>query len=319
MPLVDMSPEKLKTYEGRSPRPGDFDAYWDQTLRELDETDPAPELIPAEFQTPETECFHLYFTGLGGARIHAKYLRPKCAKTSRPAVLTFHGYSGDSGDWQGKLAFVSAGFSVAALDVRGQGGLSEDNLQTPGGTMYGHVIKGLDGGRDKLFYRGVFADTAQLARVVMSFDEVDETRVGALGGSQGGALTVACAALEPRIRRIAPAIPFLSDYKRVWEMDLAQGAYIGIKDYFRRFDPEHKREDEVFTTLGYIDIQNLAPRIKAEVLWGIGLMDTTCPPSTQFAAYNKITAPKEMVIYPDYGHETHWNFHDKAFMFLAKL
>jgi cephalosporin-C deacetylase len=34
-----------------------------------------------------------------------------------------------------------------------------------------------------------------------------------------------------------------------------------------------------------------------------GLMDDICPPSTQFAAYNAISAPKEMVIYPDFGHE----------------
>ena len=33
-----------------------------------------------------------------------------------------------------------------------------------------------------------------------------------------------------------------------------------------------------------------------------GLMDTICPPSTQFAAFNKITSPKEVILYPDFGH-----------------
>ena len=110
-------------------------------------------------------------------------------------------------------------------------------------------------------------------------------------------------ALEPRIKRAAPMFPFLCDYKRVWEMDLAKDAYDELKMYFRHFDPQHKREDEIFTKLGYIDNQHLAPRIRGEVLMAVGLMDTICPPSSQFAAYNKITAKKSLAIYPDFGHE----------------
>ncbi len=60
----------------------------------------------------------------------------------------------------------------------------------------------------------------------------------------------------------------------------------------------------IFENLGYIDIQNLANRIRADVCWSIGLMDTICPPSSQFAAYNKITTQKSMMIYPDFGHES---------------
>ena len=137
----------------------------------------------------------------------------------------------------------------------------------------------------------------------MDLDEVDPTRVGATGGSQGGGLTLACASLEPRISRAAPIFPFLSDYQRVWEMDLAKGAYQELQDYFRRFDPRHEREQEVFERLGYIDVHNLSDRIRANTLMLTGLMDTVCPPSTQFAAYNAIGAPKDMVIYPDFGHE----------------
>lgn len=132
-------------------------------------------------------------------------------------------------------------------------------------------------------------------------------------------MTLACASLEPRVRRLAPVFPFLCDYRRVWEMDLAAGAYEELKYYFRIFDPCHEREDEVFTRLGYIDCQHLAERIRGEVLIGVGLMDTICPPSTQFAAYNKIVSPKEMVIYPDYGHEGLPGFADRAFQFLSAL
>ena len=86
-------------------------------------------------------------------------------------------------------------------------------------------------------------------------------------------------------------------------MDLAVGAYQELKDYFRRRDPRHEREDAIWEKLGYIDLQYLAPRIKGTVKMFTGMMDTVCPPSTQFAAYNKITAPKSYVLYPDFGHE----------------
>ncbi|MBQ7887917.1 MAG: acetylxylan esterase, partial [Clostridia bacterium] len=115
--------------------------------------------------------------------------------------------------------------------------------------------------------------------------------------------TLACAALTPNLNRAAPTYPFLCDYRRVWEMDLAKDAYQELRDYFRKFDPLHEREEEIFTLLGYIDNQHIAHRIRAKVMMFTGLMDSICPPSTQFAAYNKITSPKEMVIYPDYGHE----------------
>lgn len=324
MPLTfDFPLDQLKTYTGINPRPADFDAYWDAALAEMHAVDPQVELVPAEFQAPNAECFHLYFTGVGGARVHAKFLRPKGIHQPGPAILMFHGYTGDSGDWSQKLGYVGQSFTVAALDCRGQGGLSEDNSDVHGNTHRGHIIRGLDdaihGNPEKLLYRQHFLDTAHLADIVMAMPEVDSTRVGATGGSQGGALTVACASLEPRIKKAAPVFPFLSDYKRVWEMDQAKDAYIELKEYFRHFDPRHVTEDAVFENLGYIDIQHLAPRIRGEITWTTGLMDTICPPSSQFAVYNKITAPKSMVIYPDFGHEGLPGIDDTIFQVMMSL
>src|SRR5690606_3071815 len=148
-------------------------------------------------------------------------------------------------DWQDKLGYAALGYSVFAMDVRGQGGLSEDVGGVKGRTIEGHIIRGLDDEPDNLLFRHIFLDCAQLANIAMSMPEVDETRVGATGWSQGGALTIACAALEPRIKKLAPVYPFLSDYKRVWEMDLAKDAYAELRSYFRYFDPRHEREDEI--------------------------------------------------------------------------
>jgi cephalosporin-C deacetylase len=321
MPVFEKPLSELKVYAGINPRPDDFDAYWDASLDELGRLDPRVELVPNPFlQSRVAECFDLWFTGVGGARVYAKYLRPRERPGKRPALLMFHGYSGNSSDWSEKLGYVSQGFCVAALDARGQGGRSEDVGGVAGGTLRGHIVRGLDGDDPKtLLFRSIFLDTAQLARIVMAFPEVDAGRVGATGASQGGALTLACAALEPKVKRVAPLYPFLCDYQRVWEMDMAKDAYEELRLYFRRFDPRHERERDVFYRLGYIDCQHLAARIQGRVLMVTSLMDTVCPPSTQFAAYNKIRSPKSMVLYPDFGHESLPDVSDLIFNFLQDL
>ena len=319
MPLIDMPLEELKEYQGINPRPDDFDSYWDRALSEMKALKGEFELIKSEFEVPYADCYHLYFNGTGGARVHAQLLRPTQAEDKHPAIITFHGYSGNVGDWYNKLGYVAMGYTVAAMDCRGQGGRSEDSGKVKGTTHRGHIIRGIDDHPDALLFRNIFLDTAQLAGIVMAMDDVDENRVGAMGGSQGGGLTLACAALEPRIKLAAPDFPFLSDYKRVWQMDLANVAYEELRLYFRLFDPMHKREDEIFTRLGYIDVQHLAPRIEGKVLMGTGLMDEICPPSTQFAAYNKIKSPKEMTIYPDFKHENLPGNSDKIFQLMQGL
>ena len=323
MPLVDMPLEKLKNYQGLNPCPADFDEFWDKGLEEMRRIDPELELVPSEFQVDFAECFNMFFTGVGGARVHAKLVRPKNISSSQPAILQFHGYSSNCGDWQSKLGFAAQGYTVAALDCRGQGGFSEDGGSVKGWTFSGHFIRGLDnaleGNPEKLLFRNIFLDTAQLAKIVMEMPQVDENRVGAMGGSQGGGLTLACASLVPEIKLVALNFPFLTDYRRVWEMDLAVEAYEELRTFFRKFDPQHKRENEIFEMLGYIDIQNLTKRIGGEVMMAVGLMDTVCPPSTQFAAYNKIKSKKFLEIYPDFGHEELPEQEDKIFQFMRML
>ena len=320
MPILDKPLSELKSYQGLNPCPADHNAYWQESLQELSSIDPQVTLeVNTDIKSRNAECFDLTFTGVGGARIYAKYLRPKGASNC-PALLMFHGYTANCGDWSEKLSYVNEGFCVAAMDCRGQGGRSEDVGGVQGTTLNGHIIRGLESDDPKqLLFRSIFLDTAQLARIIMAMPEVDASRVASTGGSQGGALSLACAALEPSIALCSSAFPFLCDYKRVWEMDLAAKAYEGLAYYLRRRDPLHKGVDRMFEKLGYIDIQHLAPRIKASVLMGTGLMDDICPPSTQFAAYNKISSEKNMVLYPDFGHEELPGFSDAVFNFTMRL
>ncbi len=230
MPLMfDMPLEQLRTYQGKNPKPADVDQFWNKGVSEAKRIDPELELIPSIFETPFADCSDMYFSSVSNARIHAKLLCPKRADNPHPAILMFHGYAGDAGDWTDKQVYAALGFTVAAMDCRRQGGLSEDSGDVKGNTF----------------------------------------------------------------------LSFSCDHQRTWEIDLAEHAYEELRNYFCRFDPLHEREIEVFTKLGYIDVQHLCSRIKGEVFMGVGLMDKICPPSTQFVPYNKISSKKSMAIYPD--------------------
>jgi cephalosporin-C deacetylase len=319
MPLAfdDMPFDELLTYEGSTPRPADFDEYWARGLADLADQPADVEITPAEFQTPFARCSHLRFTGTGGARVHAKLLQP--VTPTGPAVLEFHGYSGDSGDWVTKLPYVALGYTVATLDMRGQAGLSTDEIPVANWSMASYLLRGIDDNPDNLLYRHLYLDTARLAQIVMELDGVDQNRVGATGFSQGGGLTLACAALEPRVKLAAPVYPFLSDYRRAWELDLGKAPYDEITEYFRKRDPMHQREEEIFTRLGYVDVQHLAPRVQARTMLTVSLNDYVCPPSTQFAAYNKLTCEKSYRLYPDFGHENLPGTQDAIYSLLSTL
>ena len=318
MPISELPLEELRRYEGRNVRPEDFDDYWDVALAELADTPVNMVQEPADFQSDSADAFELSFAGVRDARVYAKVVVPKMAARA-PAVLMFHGYGGNSGDWLPLLAWAAEGFVVAALDVRGQGGRSTEPGGYSGTTFHGHIVRGVSDGPGSLLYRQIYLDCVRLARVIASMSEVDPARVCTIGGSQGGGLALACAALEPSIAGVAALYPFLCDWLRVWELGLAESAYEGLRQHFRSFDPTHERKDDFFRTMGYIDVQHLAPRIRGAVLVGTGLADEICPPSTQFAAYNKIQSPKQHVIYPDYGHEDIPGWNDRVFRFLRHI
>lgn len=319
MALVDMPIEELLEYKGSSPCPSDIDTYWDEALDEMNSLDLKTEFIRVDYPSKSANMYDLYFNATKNARIHARVAMPKKLDGKAPAVLQFHGLSGNADEWFELTKFTSQGFVIAYMDARGQAGESQDVGGVKGTTYTTPFTRGLDGDKHDLLMRDVFLDTALLAKIIMGLPEVDETRVGVIGGSQGGALSVACACLVPEIKKCAVEFPYLSDYKRVFDMDLNKAAYEGLRYYFRMFDPTHEREKKIFERLGYIDIQNLAKRMRAELLMQTGLMDTICPPSTQFAMYNKVTSKKSYVLYPDYGHEHVRGAGDRSFCFLSDL
>ncbi len=321
MAAFEMSFEELQKYKGKTPKPEDFDDFWEDALGEHELSNLDYDVYPADFSAKGTKCQLLKFTGVGGATIQSKFIIPEEPSEKCKGILMFHGYRFHSGEWTEKLVYpLAQNAAILAMDVRGQAGGSIDSFEGGLETIYGHITRGvLEHDPQKLFYRNVYLDTVKAARILMSMGEIDKNRIGATGVSQGGGLAVACAALEPQIKKLCAFYPFLSDFRRMEDLDFASEAYIQLKQFFRMRDPRHEREDELYYKLGYIDIQNLAPRIRAEVLWFCGMSDHTCPPSTQFAAYNKITAQKRMILYPEYDHEKLHGAEDIRFKFFEEL
>ncbi|MEG1925902.1 MAG: acetylxylan esterase [Ruthenibacterium sp.] len=299
-------------------KPENFDSFWDLEVEKLKQLPAKYTLATAPFVSPIANCFDLCFESFDKSKIHAQYLRPKCAvKAKTPVLLMFHGYTWNAGSYAQKLQYVSLGYSVLAMDCRGQSGASADNACTNGNTVFGHILRGIEGNAENLYYFKTFLDTAMLAQIALSMEETDSTKLCTLGDSQGGALSLVCAALVPHISRTVCYYPFLCNYALAVQQP-SPTAYDEILQYFKRADPLHLKEKEVFRKLAYIDVRFFVNRIKAEVLWLQGAKDTQCPPITQAQAFEDINSKKEMLIYPEYGHEIMPDSYDRIYAFLQR-
>lgn len=300
--MIDtMSLEEMRSYRGRQEAPKEFEAFWRKQL-EAHQTLPTYDLREQAFNLASANCYELRFKAANGSTVYAKCLFPK-STSPVPVLFYFHGYQGQSLDWTEYLKFLASGYGVVAMDVRGQAGQSTDYGRFDGMTVKGQVIRGAVEGPEKLFYKDIYLDVYQLIALVSSWDFVDDKHLVSYGASQGGALALIAAALHPKISKVASIYPFLSDFKRVLELGDNSEPYNELFRYFKFSDPFHDTEAMFLEHLSYIDVKNFASRITCPVAMVIGLEDDICPPSTQFAIYNRLTGEKEVKILPDYGHE----------------
>lgn len=302
----------LDGYLGATEIPEDFYKFWDERMQEadritLDYSVSQAKEVPS-FDT--CEYLDLWFRGMGGAQIYAKYLKPRSDKPV-PLVLQFHGYPGASRSWLEQSSYAGMGMALIAVDCPGQGGYGEDLGGFMGTTVSGHLIAGLDGPLEQMYYVRFHQNMRILCRIVRKLNGIDLGRVFVNGGSQGGGLGLACAALNgDLINRAAILYPFLSDFRMIWELGADTIAYEGIRYYSRWFDPDGEKAEQWFSKLGYIDSKNFATMVRCPVLFGSGLADTICPPKTQCAVYNNLNCPKKRYLYPGFGHEEIQDFDD---------
>lgn len=291
MAFFDLPLDELRTYRPPLTRQPDFDAFWEETLAQSATLPLEPVFEPMDLPARGLTIQGVRFAGWDNAPIAGRYLRPD-GEGPFPGVLIVHGYSWFSRPllWQ-QLAWAYLGHAVLAIDVRGQGGDSADTTTYPGGHAPGFMTQGiLD--PEVYYYRGVYMDAVRAVELLAAQPAVDAGRIAVTGISQGGGCSLAAAALSRRVAACMAEVPYLCHFERATTLT-DRPPYTEIGRYIM-MHPD--REAAVFRTLSYFDNMNLASRITCPTLVTVGMMDMVCPPSTIFAAYNHISAPKEIIV-----------------------
>jgi cephalosporin-C deacetylase len=292
MAWFDLPIEQLREYRTTTAEPDGLDQWWAARLAEAAATAQPPSLTrhAADVYDP-LEVYDVEFSGADGDRIRAWYLRPADAQGRRaPVVVKFIGYGGGRAVPADHVLLPALGYALFVMDTRDQGGRWSAGATKPANSTV--MTQGIARPED-YYYTRLFADAVQAVRTAAALGEV--TRVAVTGASQGGGLALAAAALAPDLVTVCHAdVPFLCDIQRG----------ITLTDSYPYHEvPEFLAQNTALTetalnTLRYVDCALLARRITAECLLSTGLMDMVCPPSTVFAAYNEITAGKDIAVYP---------------------
>jgi cephalosporin-C deacetylase len=313
MPNVDMPLSELRNYRPASTAASDFDAFWAAEKKLSAEKPLNAKLTPVDFPVKSVEVFELVYEGIDGTPVHGWYVVPKAELATKPmpVIVRYHGYSGDRGKPHELLQWAAMGIAAISVDTRGQGGYTPDYAKYPSGGISGWMTLGIED-PSQYYFKHAYMDCVRALDFVEQREELDSSRIVVYGGSQGGGLTLAVAGIDSRPKLAMPIFPYLCDFKRSVEHH-SGGPYVEIKNWFRKYDPEHKKEARIYNTLSYFDGMNFAARIQAKTLMAITLQDIVCPPSTCFAAYNHLEVEKEVLIYNDYGHEG-LPFHEEAMM-----
>ena len=280
---IGIQPDKVVSPVDAAP---DFDDFWASVLASVAALpmDAVFEPVP-EYSNELRETFHVQYSSIDGG-IAGGILCVPVAPGKYPVLLSFMGYDAPVFYFDPSANPERIDFLVS---VRGQGLFKDE--------PHNWIDRGL-ASRETYYYKGAFADTRRAVDFVASLDKADDSRIVACGDSQGGALTVAAAALDSRIKAIAPAVPFLGDYRDYYKI-----VWWPVHEITDAACAEGLDRDALFDMLSYFDIKNLAPRVKCPAYMAFGLQDATCPPHTNFAIYNNLgSADKHFWCVPTCGH-----------------
>ena len=293
---VGFSPEQIKPF---TQQPSDFQAYWQQCLREVADLPLkfTKEPFPA-YSSDKVECFLVKLEV--DRQHHSLYgylMLPRGAKPgSCPVVLTPPG-AGVKTIKQAveRSYFQEQGVIRFVTEIHGLNPTLDDATFSDLSRAFGNYLEmGLES-RDTYYMRHVYLGLVRCIDLLTSLPEWDGRNVVTLGGSQGGALSLIAAALDPRVTLCVANHPALSDMGAASQPDRTHGY------------PHFKRElltPAALKTLAYYDVVNFAPYIKAKACLTWGYNDNVCPPTTSYAVWNLLTCPKESLITPVNEHWT---------------
>ena len=314
MPQTDLPLPELRAYRPTLTEPDDLDTFWADTIEEARAQPLEATFEPVSTGLSVIESWDVTFRGFGGSPVKGWFHRPAGQEGPLASVVEYVGYGGGRGLPHEKVLWAAAGYAYLVMDTRGQGsswsvGDTADAEADGAPAHPGFMTRGiLDPAT--YYYRRVFTDAVRAIAAARSHPSVDPTRIAVTGGSQGGGITIAVAALVPDVAAAMPDVPFLSDFARSITIT-DRDPYTEVARYLKAHRDHTER---VLRTLGFFDVASLGRRATAPALFSVALMDEICRPSTVYAAFNEYGGPKEIVEYPFNDHEGGAGFHDIAKM-----
>ena len=288
------SPEKI---EPVTTMPDDFEAFWKESLEGARQIplDPQMTLLP-ERCTPTDNVYHVsYNPKKWGGRFYGILSVPK-TPGKYPALLRLPGagcrpYDGDTYTAPGKAITLEIG--IAGMPVNLDPEVYESLIN--GGGLNHYWRYGLHD-RWSSYYHRVVCGAVRSVDFICSLPEYDGKTLVVSGGSQGGALSIITAALDPRVTYLTVAHPAMCDHHRSLENSAP-----GWPQYFLGEEHPDKR---MLDTARYYDVVNFARILKTPGWYTWGFNDTVCPPTSFYAAFNAVKAPKKKSVYLETEHFT---------------
>jgi cephalosporin-C deacetylase-like acetyl esterase len=281
--------------------PPDFDAFWESERKRLTALPIDAKWTPlADYGTPDVDCWQINLQNVGvtagASRLYGILCMPRAAGRY-PAVLSVPGAG--VRPYRGLTELAARGLITFQIGIHGIPVIQPQEVYDGlgSGGLSGYPTFGLDS-RERYYYRRVYVGTMRANDFLTSLPQWDGRNLGVTGGSQGGALAIVTAALDRRVTRLVAYYPALSDVTGY----LNQRAG-GWPHMFRAADgPASHRDAAKISTTQYYDVVNFARRVTAPGFYSWGFNDETCPPTSMYAAYNVITAPKRLILAYDTGH-----------------
>jgi cephalosporin-C deacetylase-like acetyl esterase len=276
--------------------PADFEAFWDAQKAELAKVPVDAKLEPVTDANQSLEVFKITLANINGSRVHGYFAKPK-GDGPFPAILTVPAagvYSITPGWASGYAGQGFLAMGISAHDIEdGQPKEYYDKLIA--GELSDYRSRGRD---DRLtyYFRRVFLGCVRAVDYLTARPEWDKQHLIVNGSSQGGALSLITAGLDPRITALAANVPAMCDHS-----GLAFGRISGWPRLVPT-SPDGVPDPKVLAVSAYYDAVNFARKTSVPAIVGVGLIDTTCPATTVFSAYNVLRGPKQIDIAPLMGH-----------------
>jgi cephalosporin-C deacetylase-like acetyl esterase len=281
--------------------PSDFEPFWAKAKADLAKIplDAKLTLLPDRC-TETVNVYHLNLQNFregGAARLYGILCVPK-KEGKYPALLRVPGagiraYAGD-------VRTAERGVITLEIGIHGVPVILDPSVYADLGAGWANQYwtYNLDN-RDQYYYKRVFMGCLRANDYLTSLPQYDGQRLAVAGGSQGGALAIVTAALDPRVKWAAATYPAMADM-----VGYLKGRAGGWPHIFEKSNPHHHTEAKI-KTAAYYDVVNFARVLRAPCFYSLGFNDEVCPPTSMYAAYNALGGPKELKIYQETGHWTY--------------